>query len=327
MKDDKTFGLYLRVMAAGEDPLEAAKMVTGKDGKLTDTGAEVLQWIPIAAKIFTVILNSQSDGGKAQWKFVRGRNLFPWLLCGMDPKKAADVLLKMGEYKTYESTTYLAANIKSFIKFMRFSPEVTTRILANMPEDAIEFIFTESVGTESPATLARITPFLKKFNPPLAAQLFPENLQDMLKRTRCATNIFVSRFFGVELKEIISVFQSSEKGRIMNILERMISGSDAAQAQEVVQILKTLLLSGSLDYKEVINFIKNSVCSTSITSNEYFNSNTLHYALMHNFSDDMFARIVCHMQRLDQNQFLETLPEERRKAIQNLIETTGAEEP
>jgi hypothetical protein len=327
MKDDKTFGLYLRVMAAGENPSEAAKMVTGKDGKLTDTGAEVLRWIPTAAKIFTVILNSQSDGGKAQWEFVRGSNLFPWLLCGMDPKKAADVLLKMGKYEYHKSNTWWWEGMKSLIGFMRFNPEATARILVHMPKDAIETIFQDSAVFA--ATLATITPFLKKFNPRLAAQLFPENLQDMLEHTSYANNVFISMFFGVELEEIVSVFQSSENNRIRLILGDMTSNSSAAQMQEIVQILKVLLQKNLLDYKEASDIIRKSVDCMGQKLSDDLSACVLHQALVQNLSDDMFARIICHCgEDADwQKKFLLTLPEERRETIQNLIETIGKEKP
>jgi hypothetical protein len=326
MKDDELFGLYLRVMAAGGDPSEAAKMVMGEDGKLTDTGAKVLQWIPtaVAAKIFTVILDSQSDGGDAQWESVRDSNLSPWLLCSMDPKQAADVLLKMGKYDPNDLFEYLSADIESFVRFMRFNPEATAHILAHMPKVVIKSIF--GIGMGSAATLARITPFLQKFNPQLAAQLFPESLQDMLKKeNNIINNIFISMFFSIGLKEIISAFRSSQKNRIRLILEHMITGSNTAQMREIVQILKVSLQESLLDYKEACNVINRSMKCWSSDSCNGFAEITLHQALTQNFPDDMLARIVCHLDESRQQEFLETLPETRRKAIQKLIKTIGAD--
>jgi hypothetical protein len=319
MKDDASFRLYLTVMAASKEPSEAAKMVMDEDGKLTDTGGEILLRLPaaVAAKIFMVILSSQGDGGDAQWKFVSDKKWFPWLLCGMEPKKAADVLLAIGHYAV-SSYNYSTCLLRTFIEFMRFNPEATAHILAYMPQKAIESICLDTKC--SAAVFAAVTPFLQQFNHQLAAQLFPKSLQDALNEDSL-NELNVSRLFSMEPKEIVSVLQLLGNNIRINPLKRMTKNSSAAQMQKVVQVLEVLLQKNLLSHKEAGKFIYGGTEFRGRSSWPDFDCNALRQAFVQNLSDDTFARI-CYADQHDlQEEFLLTLPEERRERVKILIDS------
>jgi hypothetical protein len=286
MVSDRCFGLYSRV-AATENPSEAAKMVIGVDGNLTGIGATVLKWLPaaVAAKIFMAIPYAQNGSEGVRWNNIKDTRLFPWLLCGMDPKEAADVLLEICKYNDAITMRecYTAISIVPFVKFMRFNPKATAQILAHMPMDAVKAIFND--GACSAAVVARVTSFLQKFNSQLIAQLFPLNLQNALEKDYLS-NISISMLFSKEPHEVVSVLRllSCDKGIA---LVHMFSQGNVAQMQKSAQILEILVRENLVDCQEIATGIMSRALGSHLDDHVW------HCALLENLPDNLIASLIC----------------------------------
>jgi hypothetical protein len=319
MKDDRIFGLYLQVTAtAAKDPSEAAKLIAPVNSRLlSDESEHVLECLPtsIAARIFMEMPFADVPKSKLESLTGCGSRLSDFLLCGMQPEEAANMLLSFKGHNPVSNPYTCGDRIDKFIYFMKLSPRATARVLAHMSEEAILEIFADHKCTC--AVIDKIRPHLTEFNKELAERIFSASCNDV----SVGENVNAAKLLAMDPQDVVSAL----KGHTDNwyTLSGMIMDSSPTQKKRIVQIVIALLHEGLLTYDELakkVCGIHSSYCAygSGFSLNMWSEAVWLR-TLGEDLPDDMLVGMVRQMDVKQQQEFLKMLPSERKKMVQDII--------